>query len=135
MLVTQPVHDYRKRRAIELLSELPLASLHDMQRMQYDVVSLQARELLGVFLPYLPDGDLKQRLQQWDHRYNPESRDATLFLKLYRNVMFELLGNEQGIGWRRMLYLCTRVGYSMMTTRGRDQSPSRISRLPPRTRP
>ncbi len=56
MLVTQTVPDYRKRRIDERLSELNPVTLADMQALQYDVVSLQARDLLAVFLPCLPDG-------------------------------------------------------------------------------
>jgi penicillin amidase len=40
--------------------------------------------------------------------------EATLFYRLYRNVLLEIFGHEQGIGWRRMLYLCTRIGFSTM---------------------
>ena len=67
-------------------SELPRATLSDMQALQYDLVSLQARDLLAVFLPHLPDGELKQRLENWDCRYDVESREASLFQRLYVNV-------------------------------------------------
>ena len=33
---------------------------------------------------------------------------------IFCNVMMEVLGFEKGVGWRRMLYLCTRAGYSQM---------------------
>ena len=46
------------------LHELPQATLADMQSLQYDVVSLQARDLLAVFLPHVPDGDFKQKLAE-----------------------------------------------------------------------
>ncbi len=114
MLVTQPVPDYRKRRIVERLEQLPQATIEDMQALQYDVVSLQARDLLAVFLPCLPEGKIKQRLARWDCRYTPDSYEATLFSHLYRNVLLEIFGHEQGIGWRRMLYLVSRVGYSTM---------------------
>jgi len=121
MLVTQPLNDYRKRRIVERLQELPAASLLDMQDLQYDLISLQARDLLAVFLPHLPDGELKERLSRWDCSYPPSSEEATLFLRLYINVIVEVLGHEQGIGWRRMLYICTRVGYSMMVLAAADR--------------
>ena len=92
-----------------------------MQALQYDVVSLQARDLLSIFLPHLPDSDIKTRLEQWDCRYTAESHEATLFQRLYVNVMTELLGHDRGIGWRRMLYLCTRVGYSTMVLTAADR--------------
>lgn len=118
MLVTVPVPDYRKRRIVERLIELPKATVQDMQALQYDVVSLQARDLLEVLLPQLPEGDIKERLSCWDGSYDPASVEATLFSRLYRNVLLEIFGQDPqekgGIGWRRMLYLCTRVGFSTM---------------------
>ena len=121
MLVTQPVPDYRKRRIVERLRELPAATLEDMQALQYDVVSLQARDLLAVFLPCMRDGKIKERLAKWDCSYSIDSYEATLFSRLYRNVLLEVFGHEQGIGWRRMLYLCSRVGFSTMVLTAIDR--------------
>ncbi len=120
-LVTLVVPDYRVRRIRERLAELPQATVPDMQALQYDVVSTQARDLLKIFLPCLADGSIKDRLQAWDLRYAPESMEATLFARLYRNVMLEIFGHEQGIGWRRMLYLCTRIGFSTMVLTSIDR--------------
>jgi penicillin amidase len=121
-LVTQPVPDYRKRRIDECLAELSQATLEDMQRLQYDVVSTQARDLLKIFLPHLPEGELRTRLERWDGNYRPESREATLFSRLYRNVLLEVFGHqERGIGWRRMLYLCSRAGFSLMVVTSIDR--------------
>jgi penicillin amidase len=117
-MVTQPVPDYRRRRIDERLADLPAATVKDMQDLQYDVISMQARDLLKIFLPHLPDGPIKERLAAWDCGYAPESAEATLFSRLYRNVLLEIFGqdpNKQGgFGWRRMLYLCSRAGFSMM---------------------
>ena len=120
-LVTQPVPDYRKRRIVELLGDLDKATLEDMQAMQYDVVSVQARELLDIFLPCLPDGPVKEKLSAWDCSYRPDSKEATLFTRLYRYVILEIFGQEQGLGWRRMLYLCTRTGFSLMVLTSIDR--------------
>ncbi|MEX2118722.1 MAG: penicillin acylase family protein [Pirellulales bacterium] len=118
LLVTQPVPDYRRRRIDERLSQLSAATLADMQALQYDVVSLQARELLEIFLPHLPPGDVKDRLARWEHAYDPPSVEPALFTRLYRNVLLEIFGRDPkqqgGLGWRRMLYLCSRAGFSMM---------------------
>ncbi|HEY1600361.1 MAG TPA: penicillin acylase family protein, partial [Pirellulales bacterium] len=116
-LITLPVPDYRKRRIDEQLASLEKVTLEDMQALQYDVISLQARDLLEVFLPELPDGDIKSRLSAWNYSYDPESVEATLFSRLYRNVLLEVFGQDsgqdRGVGWRRMLYLCSRVGFAM----------------------
>jgi penicillin G amidase len=97
-----------------------------MQELQYDVVSTQARDLLPIFLPHLPEGALKKRLTEWDCSYHPGSFEATLFTKLYRNVLLEIFGEAPnreggGIGWRRMLYLSSRFGYSMMVLTSIDR--------------
>src|SRR5690606_25119782 len=89
MFTTMPVPNYRKRRIEERLASLDRATLEDMQALQYDVVSLQARDLLQVFLPHMDDGPLKERLAAWDCSYHPESLEATLFARLYRNVLLE----------------------------------------------
>ncbi len=116
-LVTLPVPDYRKRRIDERLAALPQATVEDMQALQYDVVSLQARDLLEIFLPHLPEGELKERLSAWDCSYTPGSEEATMFTLLYRNVLLEVFGQDPhehgGIGWRRILFLSTRAGFSM----------------------
>jgi penicillin amidase len=62
----------------------------------------------------MPEGDIKRRLAGWDFNYVPTSLEATWFSRLYRNVVLEIFGHEKGIGWRRMLYLATRVGFSTM---------------------
>src|SRR5262249_8998847 len=114
MLVTLPVPDYRKRRITERLQQLEKATVADMQALQYDVISLQARDLLAVFLPHIPDGPIKEKLSRWKYSYDPSSIEATMFSRLYRNVLLEIFGQASGIGWRRMLYLSSRVGYSSM---------------------
>ena len=101
--------------------EMTAATLDDMQALQYDVVSLQARDLLAVFLPHMPDGPIKERLAKWDCSYTTDSHEATLFSQLYRNVLLEIFGHEQGIGWRRMMYLCSRVGFSTMVLTAIDK--------------
>jgi penicillin amidase len=114
LIVTQFAPDYRFRRICERLAELPQATIADMQALQYDVISLQARDLLRIFLPCLEEGELKTRLSHWNCEYSPGSHEASLFLRWYHYVLLEIFGHEQGIGWRRMVYLATRAGYSTM---------------------
>ena len=106
--------DYRYRRIVEQLAVLPKASIKEMCALQYDVVSLHARDLLPIFLPYISPGKIKDRLLSWNYAYTPDCTEAALFQQLYHNVLLEIFGHEKGIGWRRMLYLCTRQGYSTM---------------------
>lgn len=128
----QPLHafslpDYRKRRIVERLLELPRATLDDMQHLQYDVLSVQARDLLAVALPLLEPGPVRDRLAAWDLRYTPDSDGAALFQSFYRHVLLEVFGHEEGVGWRRMLYLCTRVGFSQMVLTAADRTLRKVT--------
>jgi penicillin amidase len=119
--------DYRKRRIVERLTELPRATVEDMQNLQYDMLSLQARDLLPVLLALVNDCPLKEKLSAWDCRYTPASTEATLYQHFYRHVVLQIFGNEQGIGWRRMFYLCTRMGYSTMVLTAIDRTLRKVT--------
>lgn len=110
--------DYRYRRISEQLSTMRQATTSDFQSLQYDVISLQARDLLKIFLPHLPEGEIKNRFVNWSCNYSPESHEASLFQRLYRNILLEIFGQpskeQGGMGWRRMFYLASRMGYSTM---------------------
>jgi penicillin amidase len=121
LIVTQIVHDYRLRRIRQRLLDLPRATLDDMQALQYDVVSVQADDLLSLILPELPEGELRTSLESWDRRYDIQSQGAPVFQQLYRYIMMEMLGDQKGIGWRRMLYLCSRAGFSSMVLTAADR--------------
>jgi penicillin amidase len=117
-LISLPLPSYRYDRIVERLGELDRATLADMQQLQYDVLSLQARRMLELFLPHIAEGPLRERLAAWDCRYSVDSVEAALFARLYRNVLLEIFGQSPdsrggGIGWRRMLYLSSRAGFSM----------------------
>ena len=117
------LHDYRLRRIEERLTELPKATVNDMQDLQYDVLSIHARELIPVLMTHLEkDHLLRVKLEAWDCRFNPESEEASLFMAFYRSVLLEIFGQEKGIGWRRMLYLATRIGYSAMVLTAVDRA-------------
>lgn len=119
--------DYRKRRIVERLTELPQATIQDMKELQYDVLSTQARDLLPVLLALVEDGPLKRKLADWDCRYTPDSTEAVLFQHFYRHVVLEIFGHEEGIGWRRMFYLCTRMGYSTMVLTAVDRTLRKVT--------
>lgn len=120
--VSQPIPDYRKRRIDECLLAWDQATLLQMGTLQYDVISLQARDLLRALLPLMPPGEVRDRLAEWNCSYDPESLEATLFQRFYRNLLIEIFGQEprggdvrlRGLGWRRLVYLVTRAGFSMM---------------------
>lgn len=121
MLCTQTLTDYRKIRIDELLRQIESASVEDMQQIQYDLYSTQAREMLEVFSPHLPQGEARELFANWDFSYAPDRVEPALFAKLYRNVLTEVFGHKEGIGWRRMVYLCTRAGFSGMVIAAIDR--------------
>jgi len=114
LLVTQLLPDHRKIRIDERLAELPKATLEDMQALQYDVINVHARKVLPTLLPFLPDGEIKRRLGEWNFSFDIESKEAVWFQRLYLNLIIEVFGHEEAIGWRRIIYLCSRGGYSNM---------------------
>ncbi len=114
LLVTQLLPDYRKRRIDERLAELPSATVEEMQALQYDVINVHARDMLPRMLPHLPDGEIKTRLGEWDFSFDIDSKEAVWYQRLYINLIIEVFGHEKAIGWRRIIYLCTRGGYSNM---------------------
>lgn len=122
------LHDYRRRRIDERLTELPHATLTDMQALQYDVFSIHARELLPVLLFHLPDDHpLRAKLDAWDRCFDPGSEGAALFISFYRQVLFEVFGHERGIGRRRMVYLATRIGYSALVLTAIDRALPKVT--------
>ncbi len=120
-IITQPIPDYRKLRIDDCLAERKEVSLAAMQQLQYDLISYQAKQLLEVFLPHIPESPLKERLAAWDCSYSPDSTEAALFQRLYVNVLMEVFGHDEGIGWRRTLYLVSRVGFSIMVVTAADR--------------
>ncbi len=119
--------DYRKRRIAQRLTELAGASVEEMQQLQYDVTSLHAEDLLPVLLAHVEEGPFKESLERWDCRYTPDSTEATLFQHFYRHVLLEVFGHAEGIGWRRMFYLSTRLGFSSLVLTAADRTLRKVT--------
>lgn len=119
-LVSQTLPSYRKRRIVEVLEAACEVTIEDMQTLQYDLVSLQAREILPILLPYAPQV-LRDKLEDWDYRFDPDSTEAVLFQRFYRNTLLEIFGHERGMGPKRTLYLVTRAGFSSMIIAACDE--------------
>lgn len=120
-LVTKPANEYRKVRIDEQLTANSQATIQQMQALQYDVYSVQAERLLPLFLEHMPASEVKTTLAEWDRCFDPDSTSASLFMRLYWHVILELLGRQQAIGWRRMVHMCSRNGYSLMVLTGADR--------------
>jgi len=86
------VGPYRADRIKALLAEDRVFTTDDMKRMQRDLHSLQAIQFLSVLLPFVPEGPTGRLLQEWDCRYNKDSRAASLFEEIYRELLEEIFG-------------------------------------------
>ena len=90
----------------------------DMQALQYDVLSTQARELLPVLLALVDDGPAEARsCRSGIAATRPRAPRRRSFSISTATWCWRSFGHEEGIGWRRMLYLCTRMGFSTMSVR------------------
>jgi penicillin amidase len=103
-LVNLPLAGYRHRRIREALNGTGTVTVEAMQALQYDLLSLEARTLLPMYLPHVPPGKQYELLRDWDYRYTIDSQAATLFENLHHAVIIEVLGGG-GLGrdWTRRL--------------------------------
>ena len=127
--------DYRKRRIVERLTEMHASH----RRRHADVAVRRAQRASPRFAagPARPVGRCarsRRKLADWDCSYTPDSTEATLFQHFYRHVVLEIFGHEQGIGWRRMFYLSTRMGYSTMVLTAIDRTLRKVTSLVARSR-
>jgi penicillin amidase len=84
---------YRHERIAELLTAKPQLSIADMQRIQGDLLSPQARRFMVFLRPLIPDTPAGKILAEWDLRYNVESRGASLFEAFYHALLRDVFGN------------------------------------------
>lgn len=89
--------DYRYRQISACLSERKTWSIADVQRLQFDVVSRHAQQLMPVFLPFMAIGEDKSELERWQFTYHSESHAALLFENIYHSALRVVFG-DGGIG-------------------------------------
>jgi len=110
---------YRVRRIVQMLTAKEKLSVDDFKKMQADVYSVQARELLP-FLTRLEPKNQRQKkalgyLHRWDFRMDKDSIAATLFhmwyLKLVQNVLRDKLGQDlyEHYFYRRLFGNCFHI--------------------------
>lgn len=101
-LATLAQPDYRRQRIREVLAAHQRHDVRSMQRLQLDVMSLQARRLVPLLLEHLPHSALRQALVSWDGRYNVDSRGAHAF-RVARDAAVDALAPELGGAWFRWM--------------------------------
>ncbi len=112
--INLPMGDYRARRIAELLEHETAMSSADHARIQADVYSIQARELMAVLRPILEEESLRETpearlLLGWDLCYYSESKGATLFERFYRQLLLTVFG-AGGLGEDVVDYLLSGTG-------------------------
>jgi penicillin amidase len=95
---------YRARRAEELLLATPRQSLQSLARMQMDVVSQAARELLPHFLSTKPKDDAAREalklLAAWDGSMAAARAEPLILTAWWRELAFMLYADELGSDFR-----------------------------------
>jgi len=107
--INNSMGSYRADRIAQLLEEREKLSLADLQRIHYDVYSLQAEAFMKILRPLLPDTSQGKILRDWDLRYEPESQGAFLFEQVYRGLLLKIFG-EDGIGQEATSFLMKESG-------------------------
>ena len=95
--MTLPMPDYRADRIRELLEAKEKLSVDDMKKIQYDRYSIQAKTFMGIIEPLLPATENGDLLKNWDRIYDSASLGATLFERVYQELI-KLVFGENGMG-------------------------------------
>lgn len=104
---------YRGERITERLLARERLDLRDMQAIQYDVLSTQARRFLPEYLPHVPQGPRRELLEAWDLCYSADSRAATLFENIHCAVVVEVFGAVLGRDWLERLFQRSNLASSL----------------------
>jgi penicillin G amidase len=91
---------YRALRIAELIEDEDKLSVEDMQRMQADQYSVQARELLPYLHEIAPTTQLQHEalrlLKRWDGKMSARSPQAAIFQAWYRALPRRIFADELG---------------------------------------
>lgn len=101
--INMPMGAYRADRIAALIRAREHHDLASVQGLYYDVYSLQAERFLEVLGPLLPDTEAGRLLADWDLRYEPDSRGATLFEEVYAALMKEVFGGVLGEAFEHLV--------------------------------
>lgn len=92
-----PISSYRADRIHALLREKDDLTVADMKRIQNDRYARQAKAFMEVIRPLLPESKNGDILRNWDLRYDADSLGATLFERVYRELVLLVFG-DCGLG-------------------------------------
>jgi penicillin amidase len=92
-----PMSSYRADRIASLIESGGKLTVPDMKKMHYDLYSLQAEKFMEIIKPLLPDTENGRILKKWDCCYDGGSLGATLFERIYHELLLQVFG-ENGMG-------------------------------------
>jgi penicillin amidase len=101
--------NYRSDRIKDLLAKKEKVSVADMKLMHMDLYSIQAELFMKLISPLLPNSHAAKELNDWDLRYNNESKGAVLFESIYSHLLQEVFGNV--IGEEVLKFIEEETGY------------------------
>jgi len=91
-----PMGEYRAIRVKQLLEANDKCTVADIQKMHYDLYSIQANNFMEVIRPLLPDTANGKILKNWDLCYDVKSKGAYLFERIYRSLYSVIFGKALG---------------------------------------
>lgn len=93
LAVNLPQGEERVERIRTLLAARERHTTADFERIQLDLVSRHAERFMPILHPLLPDTPAGRLLAVWDLRYDRDSRAATLFEEVYREMLRRVFGD------------------------------------------
>ncbi len=103
-VINLPMAFYRAERISELLAGADDHSVASMQKMHFDLYSIQAARFMEIIKPLLPQNEKAELLKNWDCRYESTSLAPTLFEKIYRHLAGIIFG-ELNLGSEIVSYM------------------------------
>ena len=92
-----PMGPYRADRINQLLESKQQMTADDCYEMHFDLYSLEAKAVMAILKPLLPDTPQATILKQWDFCYTAESQGAFLFEAFLKGLYREVFG-KKGLG-------------------------------------
>ena len=107
--INMPMGSYRADRIDQLIESRQGISIEDVQKMHYDVYSLQAEYFMKILKPLLPDTPQAAILKDWDLKYDKDSKGAFLFEEFYKELYQQVFGIK-GLGQEAVEFLAKETG-------------------------
>ncbi len=118
--MTLPMPGYRADRIRELLEKKAGLTVEDMKKIHYDRYSKQAEVFMEIIQPLLPSTKNGDILKNWDLKYDAASLGATLFERIYLELL-KLVFGEKGMGVDIIAHMITDTSMFAMLHGNFDQ--------------